>query len=82
MTKEQRQELAARGFKIPTQDEFNEYFLHFSTGLEKSEKDRISKEIGQAKADLSLGDVWIIPIKKEGENNENRRLYNSYNQYP
>ena len=62
MIKKQRQELESRGFKIPTEDEFNKYFLHFSTKLGLEEKNRINKEISQVKTDLSLGpDVWIIP---------------------
>ena len=61
MIKKQRQKLESRGFKIPTDDEFNKYFLHFSTKLGMNEKNKISKEIRQVKIDLSLGDVWIIP---------------------
>ena len=60
MIPRQRQELESRGFKIPTEDEFNKYFLRFST-MEPSEKNKINKEISQIKTDLSLGDVWIIP---------------------
>lgn len=61
MTEGQRQELTNRGFKISTQDEFNKYLLSFSA-MKLKKKNRISKQISQIKIDLSLGDVWIIPI--------------------